>query len=166
MSLITLPKSFLSGHPLRISPKVVSNGHWLVRKTALRDSTPFASIETTRVYAPRAEYVTELRDDAVDQLVPGEALVFQRSAIAHIEDDGRVMVLFTGTDGERAWVNLEYADRLDLTTLYGFSRGYDRKAGYHVGGLKDGTGDDWKVIIMTCRGDLFNLALDAVKATS
>ena len=135
----------LSGHPrISLFPDYVSNGHWAVKRTALKNAGCFATLATVQVYWPKYQVVEKDSDEAIDAIN------------RRIEDPHKLVALrYVETDGGE-----DYRFFLDTTThqLAQFNRGYlalfglDR-AGVELWGSTEGACRD------TCDADSMTLLL-------
>lgn len=67
MNLITLPKNL---KPFRITlfPDYISDGHWAIKKSVLKNAAFFTSVETTKAYFPKATVTQNESNIAIEQV--------------------------------------------------------------------------------------------------
>lgn len=152
MKPINLTKKALgNGALLRLSDdgKFITNGHWLCRRSLLKQGPALTSVEAAQALYPAADVKSVPGADA-ERVVPtyGTPVVFKRTRwMQYAGDDS---VLFLADDGSQIWINRRYVDLFKLEEITSESCPGEVALSPAV----VGTGkSDWQIAVMPMRLD-------------
>ena len=152
MKPINLTKKALgNGAMMRLSDdgKFVTNGHWLCRRSLLKQGPALVSVEAAQALYPAAA-VSAVPGSDVERVVPdyGDPVVYSRTR--WMQDAGDDAVLFRAKDGSQIWINRRYVDLFNLEDIVSQSCPGE----VCIDPAVVGTGkSDWTVAVMPMRLD-------------
>jgi len=118
--LYKLKKKHFPNRYGRMSENWVSNGHWIVRKEAVKDSTTLLiSGETFKVGFPFVDNFREMSDGGMIDFLPESASnMYEKTNWCY--KDSRVSVLFVNSDDKKDWIffNEVYVELFKAHILY------------------------------------------------
>jgi hypothetical protein len=121
MKPINLTKKVVGSGRLRLSEggEFVTNGHWLCRRSMLKQGPELTSVEAAKALYPRAYDVQLVPDASVERVVPnfGNPVVFERTRWIQFADKGDETVLFVAKDGSQIWIDRRYVELFNLEEI-------------------------------------------------
>ena len=154
MKPINLTKKALgNGALLRLSDdgKFIANGHWLCRRSMIKQGPALTSVEAAQALYPAAD-VKSVPGQDVERVVPtyGSPVVFKRTRWMQGMAAGEDSVLFIADDGSQTWINRRYVDLFKLEEITGESCPGE----VSISPAIVGTGkSDWQIAVMPMRLD-------------
>ena len=154
---INLSKKAVGSGRLRISEdgEHITNGHWLCKRSILKQAALLTSVEAIKAMFPRADDVSTIPVASMDAVVPYYTNPVTYTRTRWIQSDyaiGVDTVLFVAEaalqkDDSQVWIQRQYVDLFGLEEVTS-----QRAAGTAIiEPVMVGDRDDWKVIVMPQR---------------
>lgn len=154
---INLTKKAVGIDRLRISDdgQHVTNGHWMCKRSILKQAALLTSVEAVKALYPRCDDVEMIPASSIDSVVPyySEPVIYTRTR--WIQTDhmlGVDAVLFVAEEPERendsqVWIQRRYVELFGLEEVTGQCAAGDAS----LDPVMVGNRDDWEVVVMPQR---------------
>ena len=145
---INLTKKAVGDSRLRISDdgQHVTNGHWAIKKSLLKQAALLTTVEAAQALFPRA-VVESMSADMMKLVVPNHSdpVTYDKTHWIQCTDYQEAVLFVGGDDGDsQMWISRRYVDMFKLEAFV--SQAAPGKVGRDPGLV--GERDDWNLIIM------------------